>query len=63
MRFRPVVEWDTAQKVVDEYVMTKGHFHAVLEMAEVYHVLQGEGLITLFVYPGHSSHDCGVIAS
>ena len=90
-------------KVGDEYFMTKGHFHAVIETAEVYHVLQGEGLmvmetlegnwaveelrpgrvlyvppgwahrtvntgnsedlITLFVYPGHSGHDYGTIAS
>jgi glucose-6-phosphate isomerase len=88
--------------VGDEYFMTKGHFHAVLETAEVYHVLQGRGimvmetpegewaveklrpgrvlyvpprwahrsvntgtedLITLYVYPGHSGHDYGSIAS
>lgn len=30
-------------KVGDEYFMTKGHFHAVLETAEVYYCLKGEG--------------------
>jgi glucose-6-phosphate isomerase len=34
-------------KVGDEYFMTKGHFHAVLDTAEVYHVLQGEGLMVM----------------
>jgi glucose-6-phosphate isomerase len=30
-------------KVGDEYYMTKGHFHTVLETAEVYYALSGEG--------------------
>lgn len=30
-------------KVGDEYFMTKGHFHTVLETAEVYYTLSGEG--------------------
>ncbi|MCL1795710.1 MAG: cupin domain-containing protein [Clostridia bacterium] len=30
-------------KVGDEYFMTKGHFHAVLETAEVYYCLSGNG--------------------
>lgn len=34
-------------KVGDEYAMTKGHFHSVLEMAEVYYCLQGEGRMVL----------------
>ena len=34
-------------KVGDEYFMTKGHFHAVLETAEIYHTLRGEGLMLL----------------
>lgn len=34
-------------KVGDEYFMTKGHFHAVLETAEVYYCLQGEGLMVM----------------
>ena len=31
-------------KVGDEYFMTKGHFHAVLETAEIYYCLAGRGL-------------------
>jgi len=34
-------------KVGDEYFMTKGHFHAVLETAEVYQCLAGEGLMVM----------------
>lgn len=34
-------------KVGDEYFMTKGHFHSVLETAEVYHVLKGEGMMVM----------------
>ena len=30
-------------KVGQEFFMTKGHFHQVLETAEVYYCLQGEG--------------------
>jgi len=30
-------------KVGDEYFMTKGHFHAVIETAEVYYCLRGAG--------------------
>jgi glucose-6-phosphate isomerase, archaeal len=30
-------------RVGDEYFMTKGHFHAVLETAEVYYCLAGQG--------------------
>jgi len=33
--------------VGDEYFMTKGHFHAVLDTAEVYHVLRGEGVMVM----------------
>ena len=33
--------------VGDEYFMTKGHFHAVLETAEVYHCLKGEGFMVM----------------
>jgi len=32
-------------KVGDEYFMTKGHFHSVLDTAEVYYVLQGRGMM------------------
>ena len=34
-------------KVGDEYFMTKGHFHAVLDTAEVYYVLQGDGMMVM----------------
>jgi glucose-6-phosphate isomerase len=34
-------------KVGDEYFMTKGHFHAVLDVAEMYHCLAGEGLMVM----------------
>lgn len=34
-------------KVGDEYYMTKGHFHTVLETAEVYYTLSGEGYMVM----------------
>jgi glucose-6-phosphate isomerase len=34
-------------KVGDEYHMTKGHFHALLDTAEVYYCLQGEGRMVM----------------
>ena len=34
-------------KVGAEYFMTKGHFHTVLETAEIYHCLKGEGLMVM----------------
>ena len=34
-------------KVGAEYFMTKGHFHAILETAEVYYVLQGQGFMVM----------------
>ena len=34
-------------KVGDEYHMTKGHFHTVLDTAEVYYCLQGHGLMMM----------------
>jgi glucose-6-phosphate isomerase len=34
-------------KVGDEYFMTKGHFHAVIDTAEIYHVLRGEGMMVM----------------
>ncbi|MCB0095209.1 MAG: glucose-6-phosphate isomerase [Caldilineaceae bacterium] len=34
-------------RVGDEYFMTKGHFHRVLETGEVYHCLQGHGMIVM----------------
>jgi glucose-6-phosphate isomerase, archaeal len=33
--------------VGNEYYMTKGHFHAVLDTAEIYHVLQGQGVMVM----------------
>jgi len=34
-------------KVGDEYYMTKGHFHTVLDTAEVYYILSGEGYMVM----------------
>lgn len=34
-------------KIGNEYYMTKGHFHNVLETAEVYYVLNGKGYILM----------------
>ena len=34
-------------KVGQEYFMTKGHFHTVLETAEIYHTLKGEGYMVM----------------
>lgn len=34
-------------KVGDEYYMTKGHFHTVLETAEVYYCLSGHGYMLM----------------
>ncbi|MEF9916715.1 MAG: glucose-6-phosphate isomerase [Lachnospiraceae bacterium] len=34
-------------KVGNEYFMTKGHFHTVLETAEVYFALDGEGFMVM----------------
>ena len=34
-------------KVGDEYFMTKGHFHSILDTAEVYLCLNGRGLILM----------------
>jgi glucose-6-phosphate isomerase, archaeal len=36
-----------AGKVGDEYYMTKGHFHTVLETAEIYQCLKGEGVMVM----------------
>ncbi len=32
-------------KVNDEYYMTKGHFHVILDTAEVYYTLSGRGIL------------------
>ncbi len=34
-------------KVGDEYFMTKGHFHQILEMAEAYYCLHGAGMMVM----------------
>ncbi len=34
-------------RVGDEYFMTKGHFHAVLETGEVYYCLRGRGMMVM----------------
>jgi glucose-6-phosphate isomerase len=34
-------------KVGDEYFMTKGHFHTILDTAEVYYCLTGQGLMLM----------------
>lgn len=34
-------------KIGDEYYFTKGHFHTVLETAEVYYTLDGEGYMVM----------------
>ncbi|MFC1975084.1 glucose-6-phosphate isomerase [Chloroflexota bacterium] len=34
-------------KIGREYFMTKGHFHTVLETAEVYYCLKGEGMMVM----------------
>ncbi len=34
-------------KVGDEYFMTKGHFHTLLDTAEVYYVLSGNGMMMM----------------
>jgi glucose-6-phosphate isomerase len=34
-------------KVGDEYYMTKGHFHEILETGEVYYCLRGDGMMMM----------------
>ena len=34
-------------KVAGEYYMTKGHFHQILETAEVYYCIQGRGMMMM----------------
>lgn len=40
--------------VGDEYFMTKGHYHTVLETAEVYFTLRGEGYMLMKTSAGQS---------
>jgi len=42
-------------KVGDEYFMTKGHFHDILETAEVYYCLHGAGMMVMETPEGDSS--------
>lgn len=42
-------------KVGNEYFMTKGHFHAATEAAEVYYCLQGQGMIVMETPEGESA--------
>ena len=39
-------------KVGHEYFMTKGHFHSVLDTAETYYCLQGEGVMVMETIEG-----------
>ena len=34
-------------KIGEEYFMTKGHFHTVLDTAEIYYTLQGSGYMVM----------------
>jgi glucose-6-phosphate isomerase len=42
-------------RVGDEYFMTKGHFHSVLETAEIYYCLHGEGRMVMETPEGNCS--------
>jgi glucose-6-phosphate isomerase len=42
-------------QVGSEFFMTKGHFHSVLETAEVYYCLQGEGFMVMETPEGDTS--------
>jgi glucose-6-phosphate isomerase len=42
-------------RVGTEFFMTKGHFHSVLETAEVYYCLQGEGFMVMETPQGDTS--------
>jgi glucose-6-phosphate isomerase len=42
-------------KVGDEYFMTKGHYHQVLETGEVYYCLSGQGMMVMETPEGESS--------
>ena len=44
-------------KVGDEYFMTKGHFHSILDIAEVYLCLKGRGLILMENPEGDSQYE------
>lgn len=42
-------------KVGNEYFLTKGHFHTILEAAEVYYCLSGEGAMLMETPEGETS--------
>jgi glucose-6-phosphate isomerase, archaeal len=42
-------------KVGNEFFMTKGHFHSILETAEVYYCMQGEGFMVMETPEGDTS--------
>ena len=42
-------------KVGDEYYMTKGHFHQVLDTGEVYYCLSGRGMMVMETPEGETS--------
>jgi glucose-6-phosphate isomerase len=42
-------------KVGDEYFMTKGHYHTVLETAEIYFILKGQGYMVMETPEGDSA--------
>ena len=42
-------------KVGNEYFLTKGHFHTILEAAEVYYCLSGEGVMLMETPEGEST--------
>jgi len=42
-------------KVGNEFFMTKGHFHSVLETAEIYYCLKGEGVMVMENPEGETS--------
>jgi glucose-6-phosphate isomerase len=44
-------------KVGDEYFMTKGHFHTILDTAEVYLCIKGRGLILMENPEGNCSYE------
>jgi len=44
-------------KVGDEYFMTKGHFHSILDTAEVYLCIKGRGLILMESQDGEVSYE------
>jgi glucose-6-phosphate isomerase len=42
-------------KVGDEFFMTKGHFHSILETAEMYYCIRGEGFMVMETPEGDTS--------